>query len=74
MNDYGPPARLRAFVELPISGHKKLLYLAAVGPMELPELFRQEPAHDLRSHDELPQPMASREEPFSLLRRHPLAC
>ena len=42
--------------------------------MELPELFRQEPTHHLRPHNELPQPMAYREEPFRLLRRHPLAC
>jgi len=43
-------------------------------PMELPELFRQEPTHHLRPHDELPQPMAYREERCSLLRCHPLAC
>src|SRR5262249_23058373 len=54
--------------------YKKPLYLEAVCPMELSELFRQKPTHYLRPHDELPQPMAYREEPFSLLRRHPLAC
>ena len=42
--------------------------------MELPELFRQEPTHNIRPLDELPQPMAYREESRSLLRRHPLAC
>ena len=42
--------------------------------MELPELFRQKPTHHLRPLDELPQPMAYREESRSLLRRHPLAC
>jgi hypothetical protein len=42
--------------------------------MELPDLFRQEPTHYLRPHDELPQPMAYREKPFCLLRRHPLVC
>jgi hypothetical protein len=41
--------------------------------MELPERFRQEPTHHLRPPDELPQPMADREEPFCPVRRHPLA-
>ena len=60
-------------VRLPVSGSGKPLYLEALCPMELPELFRQEPAHHLRPHNELPQPMAYRKEPFSLVRRHPLA-
>jgi hypothetical protein len=50
------------------------LDLEAVRPMELAELFRQEPTHHLRPHNEFSQPMAYGEEPFRLLRRHPLAC
>jgi len=50
------------------------LYLEAVRPMELAEFFRQEPTHHLRPHNEFSQPMAYREEPFRLVRRHPLAC
>jgi hypothetical protein len=60
-------------VGLPISGHKKPLDLEVVCPMELPERFRQEPTHHLRPPDELPQPMADREESCRLVRRHPLA-
>src|SRR5882672_2158868 len=60
-------------VGLPVSGHRTPLYLEAVRPIERPELFRQELTHHLRPHNECPQPMAYREEPFRLLRRHPLA-
>ena len=60
-------------VGLPVSDDKTLLYLEAVCPMELPERFRQEPTHHLRPPDELPQPMADREEPCRLVCRHPLA-
>ena len=41
--------------------------------MELPERVRQEPPYHLRPPDKLPQPMAGREEPGRLVRRHPLA-
>src|SRR5438132_9447119 len=52
---------------------KQPLYLEAVCPMELPERFRQESTYRLRPPDELPQPMADWEEPFRLVRCHPLA-
>ncbi len=42
--------------------------------MELQEFFRQEPTYHLRPPDEFPQPMAYREERFSLLRCHSLTC
>ena len=37
-------------VALPVSGHKKLLYLEAMYPMKLPERFWQKPTHHLRPH------------------------